>query len=161
MVGIGDEFYTLAVYIGNRPPIEEYQTREELIPAVEGELLRIGQETGNHWRKIFNIYAKLAFNLNSEGYLSWQSYRDGFLLTKNSRQVMLFDDKVVNKTQKCISIISGKGYAMTFLEASNFVWLDSEFAIDTSNRIIVTPYFDYRQLSDVKIEKLVRIIRGC
>ena len=57
-IGIGDLQCKLAVYIGNRPPLQEYQLRETLMPAVQGELARIGHETGNHWRKIINIYAK-------------------------------------------------------------------------------------------------------
>jgi len=160
MIGIGDEHCKLAVYIGNRPPLKEYQKLDGIIPVVDGELFRIGNETGNHWRKIINIYAKLGFALNSEGYLTWQSYRDSFLLTKSSRQVLLFDDHIVTEHVNCINIICGKTYAMKLIDARNLVWFDKDFAIDSSTSMIVTPYFDYRQLSNLKLEKLVNIIRN-
>jgi hypothetical protein len=159
MIGIGDKTYKLAVYIGKRPPLEEYKMLDHFMPVVEGELARIGRETGNHWRKIINIYAKLAFALNSEGCLTWQYYRDSYLLTQNSRQALLFDDKILYNSEKCISIVCGKAHAIKLLEPNQLVWLDSDFALDSSNRIIVTPYFDYRQLSNTKIEKLVSIIK--
>ena len=40
----------------------------------------------------------------------------------------------------------------------NFVWIDEEFALDKSQNLVVCPYFDYRQLSNVKIEKLVSLL---
>ncbi|MFT7184884.1 MAG: hypothetical protein ACI84K_000250 [Pseudohongiellaceae bacterium] len=159
MIGIGNEHCTLAVYIGNRPPLDEYLKLEGLVPAVEGELARIGRETGNHWRKIINIYAKLGFALNTEAYLSWQSYRDTFLLTQASRQALLFDKNIVTAREDCINLICGKTYAMNILDKDSLVWLNQDFAINASNNIIVTPYFDYRQLSNIKLEKLVTIIR--
>jgi len=159
MIGIGDKYYKLAVYIGNRPPLDEYESLEGLIHAVEGELSRIGRETGNHWRKIINIYAKLGFALSPEGYSTWQTYRDGFLLTKTSRQAMLFNDRILTDDENCINIICGKTHAKKLQGDNDLCWLDEDFAIDSNNRIIVTPYFDYRQLSNIKLEKLVSIIQ--
>ncbi|PCJ44445.1 MAG: hypothetical protein COA99_06845, partial [Moraxellaceae bacterium] len=91
MIGIGDRHCQLAVYIANRPPLDEYQDRETIIPTVDGELARIGRETGNHWRKIINIYAKLGFLLDSQSFATWQNYRDSHLLTEGSAQALLFD----------------------------------------------------------------------
>ena len=159
MIGIGDKYCNLAVYIENRPPLDEYQILKGLIPAVEGELSRLGRETGNHWRKIINIYAKLGFSLNTEGYLTWQSYRDSFLLTKASRQTLLFDNHIVTEHENCTNIICGKTYAMKLLDANDLIWMDDNFALSSVQNIIVAPYFDYRQLSNVKLEKLVNIIR--
>jgi len=158
MIGIGDSNCKLAVYIENRPPLDAYLTLKVLMPAVEGELSKIAQETGNHWRKIINIYAKLAFALNPAVYLTWQSYRDSFLLTTESRQSLLFDDQIVTEDENCINIICGKTYAIKLLGAHNLNWLDKDFAIGPTKNIIVTPYFDYRQLSNLKLEKLVSLI---
>jgi hypothetical protein len=36
--------------------------------------------------------------------------------------------------------------------------LDNDFAINRSLKIIVCPYFDYRQLSNIKIERLAELI---
>lgn len=158
MIGIGDEHYKLAVYIGNRPPLDEYIVREQLIPAREDELARIGRETGNHWRKIINIYAKLGYLLDPKSFATWQAYREGFLLTKGSQQALLFNKAIVTNGQDCIRLICGKTHAMTLVNEADLQWIDSDFAINRSQHLVVTPYFDYRQLSNVKLEKLVEII---
>jgi len=158
MIGLGDKHCNLAVYIGNRPHLDEYKTLGSLKPAGDGELIRIGRETGNHWRKIINIYAKLGFALDPGDYMTWQSYRDSFLLSKYSRQALLFDDDIVTERENCISIICGKTHAMKILNDHDLTWLDKDFAMDAAKSIIVTPYFDYRQLSNVKLEKLVNLI---
>jgi hypothetical protein len=40
----------------------------------------------------------------------------------------------------------------------NLQWLDADFAVDPEHGIIVCPYFDYRQLSNSKIDRLVDLI---
>ena len=158
MIGIGDLHCKLAVYIGNRPPLDEYIVREQLIPAREDELARIGHETGNHWRKIINIYAKLGYLLDPQDFPTWQVYRDDFLLTKESQQALLFNKALVVQAKGRISLICGKTHAMSLVDEGDLQWIDSDFAINRPQRLIVTPYFDYRQLSNVKLEKLVEII---
>jgi len=158
MIGIGDEHCKLAIYIGNRPPLDEYLVREQLIPARGDELARIGRETGNHWRKIINIYAKLGYMLDPKNFPTWQAYRDDFLLTRESQQALLFNNAIATRAPDGIGIICGKTHAMTLVDESDLQWIDSDFAINRSLRLIVTPYFDYRQLSNVKLEKLVEII---
>lgn len=155
MIGIGDSRCKLAIYIGNRPPLNEYLERETLVSATEGELARIAGETGNHWRKIFNIYAKLGYMLDPQGFPTWQTYRDNFLLTGGSQQALLFNHAIVPEASGGISIICGKTHAMTLVDERSLQWIDNDFAVDLSRRLIVTPYFDYRQLSNVKLEKLV------
>ena len=158
MIGIGDKHCKLAVYIGNRPPLDEYLMRENLIPADKGELTRIGCDTGNHWRKIINIYAKLGYMLGPKHFPTWQAYRGDFLLTQGSQQALLFNNSIVTNEADGINIICGKTHAMTLVDENSLQWIDSDFAINRSQRLIVTPYFDYRQLSNVKLEKLVGII---
>jgi len=163
MIGIGDNRYKLAVYIGNRPPLAEYQTRSNLLPASEGELAMIGHKTGNHWRKIINIYAKLAYMLNPQAFPNWQTYRDNFLLTEASEQALLFNTTMMSRPSDTLNIICGKTHAIALLnksqvDVSSLNWLDQDFAINPALRLIVTPYFDYRQLSNAKLGKLVDII---
>ena len=178
MVGIGDPDCDFVVYIGNRPPMDEYSQRQGLIPAGKDELASIGRETGNHWRKIINIYAKLAYMLDPQGFLTWQAYREGYLLTKGSRQALLFDDSIYSGVggksggSEAIQLICGKTHAATLIAngvtgsgvdcstESSMRWVDADFAIDPSRRLIVTPYFDYRQLSNAKLETLVSIINN-
>lgn len=164
MVGIGDLDCDFVVYIGNRPPMDEYIERQELIPAIKGELARIGCEAGNHWRKIINIYAKLGYMLNTEGFSSWQAYREGYLLTKGSRQALLFDEQIEPAKSGVVRLICGKAHAAKLLVDNvteiSVRWVDADFAIDPSRQLIVTPYFDYRQLSNAKLEKLASIINN-
>ena len=167
MVGIGDLDCDFVVYIGNRPPMDEYIERKGLISAEKGELAIIGREVGNHWRKIINIYAKLGYMLDTKGFSAWQAYRENYLLAKGSRQALLFDDQVEPAKSGGIRLICGKAHAATLLAdkvtgsaAENSMrWVDADFAVDPLRRLIVTPYFDYRQLSNAKLETLVSIIR--
>ena len=168
MVGIGDPDYDFVVYIGNRPPMDEYSKRQGLMPAGEGELAGIGRETGNHWRKIINIYAKLGFMLDTKGFSSWQAYREGYLLRKGSQQALLFGDYIESGEREAVQLICGKTHAAMLLAKSatdseaesSMRWVDADFAIDPTRRLIVTPYFDYRQLSNAKLETLVSIINN-
>lgn len=183
MIGIGDVACQLAVYIGNVPPVEKYQQFETLVPAAKGDLAQLVHQTGNHWRKIINIYAKLGFLLNTAGYSSWQAYRDGFLLCEGSQQALLFDKQIVTDPKNCISLICGKTHAQELLDEKGLIdggdfvdggelvdrnkfvgksalrWIDADFAIDEGRRLIVCPYFDYRQLSNAKLDTLVDIVQ--
>ena len=49
----------IKVYLANRPPLAEYQAIDVIDHFLEGDIEKIVTETGNHWRKIFNVYAKL------------------------------------------------------------------------------------------------------
>lgn len=174
-IGFGTCDYQIAVYIGNRPPIYEYQQLKHLTELTTGEITYIGQHCGNGWRKVFNVYAKLLYALdrdkfNFASYAStWQQFRDGFLLQSPSRTSLLFSAPQLksnqdNTNQKAIHIIMGKTYAKSLLNTRaidiELIWLDNEFAINRSQRVIVCPYFDYRQLSNIKIEKLAELIKG-
>jgi hypothetical protein len=63
-----------------------------------------------------------------------------------------------------VHIICGKGHAKALINSGklvdNLVWLDDEFAIDRENKLIVCPYFDYRQLSNIKIERLAYLLQS-
>ncbi len=155
--GLGDNRHQLAVYIGNRPPLPEYQLLESLRPVAEGELTSIVERTGNHWRKIFNLYAKLANELGENSHESWQDYRDSILLTSGSGVALLFSAPRFDKVDH-VRVISGKAYASQLgIDAE---WLDTDFAVDRERKLVIAPYFDYRQLSNHKLAKLVRIIKG-
>ena len=67
----------LILYIDKTPPLENFQPFRAL---TRSDLAQI-MASGNHWRKIINIYAKLAFGLNSKNSPSWQDYRDEQLLS--------------------------------------------------------------------------------
>lgn len=177
MVGFGTDDYQIAVYIANRPPIYEYQQLDQLTVLTTGEITNIAQQCGNGWRKVFNVYAKLLYALDKQQFNfaslapTWQQYRDDFLLQTHSKTSLLFSAPQLKQLKpikqkvnhKAVHIIMGKTYAKSLLRTSmldiELIWLDNEFAINHSQRVIVCPYFDYRQLSNVKIEKLAKLIK--
>jgi len=169
--GIGDSEFSFAVYIENQPPMDEYQQLNEVIALKTGEISRIGQVCGNGWRKVFNVYAKLLYALDSSYFNfssfapSWQQYRDQYLLQSNSQTALLFSppELISSSENNVIHIICGRTYAKKLLDegqlAAQFLWLNEEFAIDIKQKIIICPYFDYRQLSNIKIDYLASLLR--
>ena len=172
LIGLGDVNAKFNVYIVNRPHFAEYLNTTTTTPLAQGEIQAIGQACGNGWRKVFNVYAKLLFALNIEkrvplnGVQSWQVYRDKYLLQKGSHTRLLFSPPNLNQqgidnniSANSVHIIMGKTYAKSLDISASLNWLDTEFAIDQEHNLIVCPYFDYRQLSNIKIVRLVELIK--
>lgn len=174
-IGFGSSDYQIAVYIANRPPILEYQALTQLTALTTGEITHIGLHCGNGWRKVFNVYAKLLYALDVQQFnfasfaSTWQQYRDGFLLQAHTKTALLFNAPQLisikhNTEVKPIHIIMGKTYAKSLLNTGaldiELTWLNNEFAINYLQRVIICPYFDYRQLSNVKIDKLAQLIKS-
>lgn len=177
-VGFGDRDFTFAVYIGNKPNMSEYQNLSSVESLSLGEIEMINRSCGNGWRKVFNVYAKILYNLNNQYFeysksaLTWQAYRDGCLLQNKSKTALLFSppylepgylgENDLKLKKSVVHIICGKGHAKTLISkgvlVANLTWLDDEFAIDKANNLIVCPYFDYRQLSNIKIERLSELL---
>lgn len=165
--GLGDEQAKIRVYVAKRPPMQEYAYLPSIQPLLQGEIALINQACGNGWRKLFNVYAKLLFALPAGfGFLqqasSWQVYRDSCLLQAQSNTALLFSAPELNSASNTLHIIAGRTYAKTLVEAGlplQLNWLNAEFAIDEHNRVLVCPYFDYRQLNNEKIVYLVSLIQ--
>jgi hypothetical protein len=159
---------SITVYIANKPSMPEYAACDSVKPMRQGEIATIGLTCGNGWRKVFNVYSKLLYALDPNKFSfqsvapKWQTYRDDFLLQQGSATTLLFSAPLLNKASDCIHIISGKTYAKDLINSGvikvSLIWLDEHFAIDVSNKLIVCPYFDYRQLSNQKIERLGLLI---
>ena len=169
-IGFGDNDFSFAVYIANKPNMLEYQSLSEITSLVEGEINVINQACGNGWRKVFNVYAKLLYALDkkyfdySDKAPTWQGYRDKYLLQAQNKTALLFSPPQLTNNKKAVHIICGKGHAKTLINSgklvANLIWLDDEFAIDIENKLIVCPYFDYRQLSNIKIERLADLLQN-
>jgi len=167
--GLGDPLAQFKVYIANRPDFSEYPSLATVKPLCVGEIQEIGRACGNGWRKVFNVYAKLVFALNTECIVSlhqaqsWQNFREHTLLQRSSNTSLLFScpqiTEVKNKSNKTVHIIMGKTYAKSHSLPHSLIWLDNEFAVDPENRLLICPYFDYRQLSNIKIIRLVELIK--
>ena len=168
----------IRVFIANRPPLDIYQQRNNLLSMEFGEIDEIARLTGNHWRKIFNVYAKLMFALLSSNNClandisTWQIYRDKSLLQHNSATALLFSKpyfqiETASTAKQCksntVNIVMGKQYAASLgLDREHnkeLIIIDNDFAISKSHNIIICPYFDYRQLSNIKIDHLVKLIK--
>ncbi len=157
LIGFGENEAVIAVFIGNRPPLFEYQHLQSLRPLRAGELAHLVECGGNHWRKILNCYAKLGFSLDREGFECWQDYRDMQLLQVGSRLQLRFD-RDLNTTG--INIICGRSHAESFDLPQDLCWSDAGFASDEQSRLIVSPYFDYRQLSNLKLAYLCQRLKS-
>ncbi|MDA7746928.1 hypothetical protein N8878_06305 [Psychromonas sp.] len=168
-IGFGDSQFTLAVYIGNQPDMPDYRLLNRLIPMRSGEIELIGKTCGNGWRKVFNVYAKLLYALDDKHFdlvnrdITWQTYRDEHLLQKNSRTALIFSYPNLSDFMPSIlvnrfHIICGRTYAKKLINEGHLLaqlhWFDEEFAVDLQQKVIVCPYFDYRQLSNEKINRL-------
>lgn len=175
-IGLGCPQFTIAAYIESRPTMFNYNSLKQLTPLVPDEIQAIGQACGNGWRKVFNVYAKLLYELDTEYFPnaklapSWQEYRDHFLLQAGSHTSLLFSPPIVDEetclqfpSQPIIHIIMGRTYAKRLIAEGHLTspmdWLDSEFAINTDHNVIVCPYFDYRQLSNIKIQRLAALMK--
>ena len=148
--------------------MSEYQELTQVSALTRGEITAIGQACGNGWRKVFNVYAKLLYALPKEHFPftslapTWQEYRDNYLLQANSQTALLFSPPCFLGNSKRLHVICGRTYAKQLIKSAaltaQLTWLDEEFAIDQQNKIIVSPYFDYRQLSNVKITRLAAML---
>jgi len=181
-VGLGSASALLNVHIANRPPLERYENLREFTALGPGEIAGIAKETGNHWRKIFNVYAKLVYGLDNKiqsaqcqkkapasfdfgalQYDSWQSYRDSLLLQLGSDTALWFNQEYdINQgfvNEKSVHIVMGRQYAAS-LNLPAMMAFDADFSINMEQRVIISPYFDYRQLSNKKLDVLVGILAG-
>lgn len=168
-VGLGERTVSIEVYIANRPPLPLYTDLDSMHVLQKGEVADIAEKTGNHWRKIFNVYAKFLYELKAEHrqrYASWQAFRDDALLALDCQHNLLFSQLSrvstanFNANNKLIRILMGKQHGLKLTQQAKISvnWLDDEFAIALEEHVIICPYFDYRQLSNQKISKLCYLI---
>jgi hypothetical protein len=168
LFGLGCRDFNIAVYIANTPTMLEYQNLTQVSTLTRGEITAIGQACGNGWRKVFNVYAKVLYALPEGDFEfsllapSWQEFRDNYLLQEKSKTALLFSPPCIIKDSETLHIICGRTYAKKLINNNDLMaqltWLDDEFAIDKQSRVVVCPYFDYRQLSNVKIDRLAMML---
>jgi hypothetical protein len=156
-IGLGDPDYRLAFCVANRPALDHYPTLDCMTPLAPGELAHIVANSSNHWRKLFSVYAKFMYQLGVQpGWPErWQDYRDKHLLQAGSGVALLFSEP--DPQRKAVHIVAGKTYAAQ-LNLKGLTWLDHHFAVNPEHRLLVSPYLDYRQLSNEKIAILAALI---
>jgi hypothetical protein len=167
--GFGDIAASVRVYIANRPPMAEYAELKTVQSLHSGEIEAINRACGNGWRKVFNVYAKLLFTPGVKQFSfaqqagSWQQYREQHLLQAGSNTALLFSAPDLTPAANAVHIIAGRTHAKALLDAglpAQFSWLDHEFAVDNHLRVLVCPYFDYRQLNNEKLTRLAGLIKA-
>lgn len=161
--GFGVSEGLVSVYIERPPPMSEYHKLNEVQALMPGEIEVINAASGNGWRKVFNVYAKFLGALKHRdhdftNYESWQAYRDNALLQAHGQEALLFSPPNLADKRYEYHVIAGRTYAKKILRdhifTNSLTWVDDEFALDPVHKLVVCPYFDYRQLSNIKIAKL-------
>ena len=165
-IGFGCNQYQLAFYVENAPQFSSYATPNSLIELPPGAINEISMACGNGWRKQFNVYAKFIYNLSPSVFSgktaapTWQQYRDTQLLQQGSATALLFSPPNYTRANT-LHIIAGRGYAKKLasqnLLGGNLTWLNDEFAYNIENKLLVSPFLDYRQLSNRKIDFLAQM----
>ena len=158
-IGIGVEQPKLVLYIQNRPPLEYFTDLNSYRSANKNEICDIIDQCGNHWRKIFSIFAKLAFATTHHECNSWQEYRDNILLTQNGHEAIIFQNKLQVFPCEAHHLICGKTFFDEFnFDENEFHNLDENEKVKHREKILQTPYFDYRQFNNALVEKVVNHI---
>lgn len=164
--GLGNANAAINVYVESTPNIDQYLKQTTCRFMDEDEINTIGQQAGNGWRKVFNVYAKFIYELSIEEvrpYKSWQLFRDKQLLQTNSSLCLWLScsaKQLTNNIKKnnTIHIVMGKGYANRLSLTEQCFWLSEDFAINNEQKLIISPYFDYRQLTNKKITFLCQLL---
>ncbi len=135
---IGSSNPSLILYLPN-PPMQASIEQPLDIP----ELIALN---GNHWRKIFTIFAKLCGHTSD-----WKRYRDHDLLKQ--KEAICFGDKLLSI--KARHIVAGKAsWERLGLNPIDFDSLDDQQRVRKQANVFLTPYPDYRQFPNELIEQL-------
>lgn len=165
--GLGAKEGLIAIYVENPPSMSEYHNLQSVQSLSKGEIDIINQACGNGWRKVFNVYAKILAEWqhpdhNFTNFKRWQDYRDKVLLQGHSQEALLFSPPNFSEKKYKFHVIAGRTYAKKLLRdhifTNSLIWLDEEFAIDKVSNLVICPYLDYRQLSNIKITRLVGLL---
>ena len=103
---------------------------------------------------------------------TWQDYRDQSLCQAGSVVALLFSSplgsekyhhrqpKLVTAKPQEVRVMSGHQYCLQCFPALDFEVIDQDFKLSRLANVIDSPYFDYRQLSNRKLEKLIVLIQS-
>lgn len=106
----------------------------------------------NHWRKILNLLAKVACPVADD----WRRYRDQVLFQETA---LCFAPVLAQGP--CWHWIGGKENLLRFTglrHRARPLHGAPEIAVDPQKRLLLTPYLDYRQLSNALVEQVRRAL---
>lgn len=153
-VSTKEDKYLLQLYIPHRPTMAEYENLQDIQPINNGDIDKIIIACGNHWRKIFVIFAKIASAIDDRE-LSWKTYLAEHLLQDSGSERLVFceDLQFLDKEPaSVIHIFSGKYCGDTAGHIQQCSEIAPGFFQNEKGQIFITPYFDYRQFSNAKID---------
>ncbi|MEX1215631.1 hypothetical protein [Saccharospirillum sp.] len=158
--GFGDPSPLLVVCAPHRPPSVELEYSKSISPLSGDDLHQLIQAGGNHWRKIFNLYAKLLHGLLPLE-PDWKSCREQRLLRSGAACALVFEQLWTPKPgQLCLVMGQTYGRSLGWLASDQVLPAEHPFVQHPEQTVIVTPYFDYRQLSNARLAILVNQIRS-
>ncbi len=138
---LGSDTPHLALYLPHRP-----NNMEHLVDTPSAQALVMANS--NHWRKIVTLLAKIA----SPAAEDWRQFRDGPLFQNTA---LCFNPELNNHARW--HWIGGKDNLGRFTplthQAAPLAGCP-EVAIDPALRLLLTPYPDYRQLSNQTVERI-------
>ena len=135
---LGAQGSGVVLYIENHPVRpKNMQGNESLSVPVLIDL------NGNHWRKIFTIFAKLMSPDDN-----WKEYRDSDLITE--KEAICFTGHLLASAQ--VHIVSGKScWERMGFDMDEFMPLDPQQRLWVKGDVLCSPYFDYRQFPNALI----------
>lgn len=159
--GLGVSPWHFAFCINNVIPIDDYSSFAGVRALAPGEINYIVKRCSNHWRKLFNVYAKCLFEMGwgeqaSHKADTWQEYRDLHLLQQHSNEALLFS--APTSQPQGVRVIAGKTYGLGLTWPRQPDNLGEGFYAWPELKTFISPYLDYRQLSNQRITKLVKLI---
>lgn len=156
--GFGDHSPLLVVCAPHTPPGRQADRLRGIQPLTGNDLNVLIQAGGNHWRKIVNLYAKLLHGLTPLE-PDWQTCREQRLLQSGSACALVFEQKWIPEPgQLCIVMGQTYGRSLGWLANDQVLAAEHPFAQHPEQAVIVTPYFDYRQLSNARLASLIQFI---
>ncbi|EAR11044.1 DUF6942 family protein [Reinekea blandensis] len=157
---LGEPQATLTVCVEHQPRWPEpafASGRSTLFP---GELAILVGANSNHWRKIFNVYAKLLCALKPDAATDWRALRDQQLFQPGQQHGLRMGSIVAENINENtgLTLIAGKQYADALGLLSQATSLAPGIFVHDHANCLITPYFDYRALSDASIARLAQIM---
>ena len=143
---LGPPRSALVLYLPHRP-----QGLDELIQAPDAQQLI--ENNSNHWRKIVTLLAKVA-----SPHEEWRNFRDDALF---AHAALCFAPRLADGPGW--HWIGGKENLQRFnIEGLNAKPLRGapEVALDYEKRVLLTPYPDYRQLSNATVAEIRQALYG-
>ncbi len=138
LVSLGAVCPKIILHIDNQPllPEAEATAGQLTVPAVTAV-------NGNHWRKVFTVFAKLAAPYADD----WKQYRDTELLS--GQEAIHFGQPVAHEA---VILVAGKAsWQRLGLDVQGMQAIGSGGGLYAQENLLCTPYFDYRQFPNAMI----------